>query len=71
MEKRVFGASSAGVETSLYIFQNRNGKVMQVTDFGATLQAVKVPDERKTLVDVVLGYDCAKGYEWGCERSII
>lgn len=65
MEKRAFGESSKGEKATLYTFENENGMRMSVTDFGATLQAVMVPDKDGILRDVVLGHDDAEGYEKG------
>ena len=62
MKKEFFGLSARGEEATLYTFRNRNGMVMAVTDFGATLHSLLVPTEQGTL-DVVLGYDTPTGYE--------
>ena len=56
MEKRSFG------KATLFSFENKNGMVMEVTDFGATLYSLLVPDKRGNLVDVVLGYDTPEEY---------
>ena len=47
---------------TLYTFENKNGMVMEVTDFGATLYALIVPDKDGNPCDVVLGYDDPQGY---------
>ena len=64
MIKKEFGTSLKGEKTSLYIFENKNGVKMEVTDFGATLYAVRVPKNGEE-VDVVLGYDGPVEYEQG------
>ena len=56
MEKRSFG------KATLYTFENKNGMIMEVSDFGATLYSLIVPDKRDNLVDVVLGYDTPEEY---------
>lgn len=56
MKTRAFG------EATLYTFENKNGMVMEVTDFGATLYSLLVPDKEGNLCDVVLGYDTPKEY---------
>ena len=43
MRQRSFGTAS------LYIFENQNGTIMEVTDFGATLHALFVPDKKRTI----------------------
>ena len=60
-----FGKTSAGWETTLYTLENKNGMQIAVSDYGATLVKVLVPDREGKLVDVVLGYDDAAGYEAG------
>lgn len=60
-----FGNTKAGVST-LYQMKNKNGCKLAVTDFGATLVRLIVPDKSGKAQDVVLGYDSAKIYE---ERS--
>lgn len=63
MKRRAFGKNTKGQEATLYTFENKNGMVMEVTDFGATLFSLMVPDGKGNLVDVVLGYDDPLGYE--------
>ena len=65
MKKRKFGKNKATKETNLYIFENANGMKMEVTDLGATLVRLLVPDKKGVLRDVVLGYDGAWEYENG------
>lgn len=65
MEQRAFGANSKGDAALLYTFTNKNGMMIGVTDLGATLHAVLVPDRDGNLCDVVLGYDTAEQYEEG------
>lgn len=62
MKQRAFGQNTRGQEAALYRFENKNGMVMEVTDFGATLHSLWIPSERGP-VDVVLGYDDPLGYE--------
>lgn len=63
MKQRSFGKNTKGEEATLYIFENKNGMKMEVSDFGATLYALWVPDKEGTLRDVVLGYDDPIDYE--------
>ncbi len=63
MEKRSFGCNSRGEAATLYTFRNAKGMVMEVTDFGATLFSLYVPDGKGNVPDVVLGYDDPAGYE--------
>lgn len=63
MNIRDFGKNTKGQAATLYTFVNKNGMEMQVSDFGATLFAVLVPDKDGVKRDVVLGYDDPIGYE--------
>lgn len=40
MQQRSFGKNKKGELAVLYRFENKNGMVMEVTDFGATLHAL-------------------------------
>ena len=65
MQTRNFGKNKKGEPATLYSFENPNGMIMEVTDLGATLHALRVPNPEGKLYDVVLGYDDAQGYEGG------
>lgn len=58
-----FGKNGSGEEASLYTLKNKNGMIIKVTDYGATLQSVIVPGKDNNNYDVVLGYDTLQGYE--------
>ncbi|MDD3402671.1 MAG: galactose mutarotase [Hespellia sp.] len=60
-----FGKIKSGEETKLYTLTNHRGMRISVSNFGATLVKVIVPDRDGYPVDVVLGYDHADGYENG------
>jgi aldose 1-epimerase len=51
-----------GKDIRLYTLTNKNGVEASVTEFGATLVSVIVPDKNGKMVDVVLGYDDLEGY---------
>ena len=57
-----FGKSGDGIETTLFTCKNANGARMQVTDYGARLVAVDVPDKTGKLANVTLGFDSAEKY---------
>ena len=65
IKKESFGVNRAGCEAHLYTISSKNGMSISVTDFGAALVSVIVPDKDGVLRDVVLGYDDAAGYEKG------
>ena len=60
-----FGMTSKGEEARLFTIQNYKGMEIKVSDYGATLVQVRVPDKEGRLLDVVLGYDDVQGYEAG------
>lgn len=63
MKTRSFGHNHRGEAATLYTFENNSGMVMEVTDFGATLYSLLIPDGKGRCLDVVLGYDAPTGYE--------
>src|SRR6266446_9243367 len=57
-----FGKTPDGVETTLWTCTNSKGVTMQVTDYGARLVAINVPDKSGKLATVTLGLDSAENY---------
>jgi aldose 1-epimerase len=62
IESQPFG-SADGQAVTLYTLRNQQGMEVAITNFGATVVALKVPDRQGKLADVVLGYDDLPGYE--------
>lgn len=60
-----FGVTSDGKEAHLYTLENKNGMKACVSDYGAVLVDLFVPDKEGKMRDVVLGYGDAAGYEKG------
>jgi len=60
--KRNFGTDGQGREVTLYTLENQNGMRAEVTDLGAILVSLYVPDGDGKPEDVVLGFDSAEGY---------
>ena len=52
-----FEANIEGKRTHLYTLSNSKGMEVCLTNFGARIVSIMVPDRRGTLRDVVLGYD--------------
>jgi len=65
MEHKNFGRTQDGQSAELYVLTNKNGMQAEVTNYGATLVALRVPDRDGKLGDVILGYDNVAGYEAG------
>ena len=63
MNKESFGTSKQGEAVSVYTLTNKNGAQVRVTDYGATLVSIIVPDRDGNMQDVLLGYDNVTGYE--------
>ncbi|MCU0226781.1 MAG: galactose mutarotase, partial [Bryobacterales bacterium] len=61
MEKQEFGMVD-GKPAHLFVMRNRNGMEIAVTNYGAHLTRVKVPDAKGALADVALGFDSMEGY---------
>ena len=61
--KSEFGKTQDGKTAFLYTLTNSSGMIVKVSDFGAVLAEVHVPDRNGVLEDVVLGYDNLKQYE--------
>ncbi|MFY9344782.1 MAG: aldose epimerase family protein [Planctomycetota bacterium] len=59
---RRFGIAKDGRTATLWTLQVQ-GLAIDVTDHGATLVAVRVPDRTGTVADVILGFDDVSGYE--------
>lgn len=62
-----FGSTKEGKAATLYTMTNANGVIAEVTDYGAILVNLLVPDKKGNVADVVLGYDTIDGYfDNGC-----
>ena len=51
-----------GQEVYLYRLYNSNGVKVAITNFGASIQSIIVPDRSRKFDDVALGYDNLRGY---------
>lgn len=61
MKKRSFGILTGGEEACLYTI-SLGSIAAEVTDFGATLVSLWIPDRHGNVADVVLGFDDANAY---------
>lgn len=62
VEKSLFGKYPDGRDITLYTITNSNGMQAAVTDIGAALVKLLVPDSQGRLADVVLGFDSGEDY---------
>ncbi len=60
--KEPFGRTADSQEASIYTLANSKGLRARITDYGATLVSLYVPDRNGNLGDVVLGFDDLQGY---------
>jgi aldose 1-epimerase len=65
IRKESFGKAASGAQIDLYTLSNKKGMEVSITNFGATVVALKVPDRAGKAADVVLGFDTLEGYENG------
>jgi aldose 1-epimerase len=61
--EREFGRTRDGVPAKIFTLTNANGMSAKITEYGATLTELWVPDRAGKLTDVVLGYDNLASYE--------
>jgi aldose 1-epimerase len=62
IKKEAFGKTADGKAIDLYTLTNDNGLVVKVTNYGAIVTELWVPDRNGKLGDVVQGYDTLDGY---------
>src|SRR4030095_32316 len=51
-----------GEPVSLYVLKNKKGMEVAITNYGATIVSIDVPDRGGQMADVVLGHDSIQGY---------
>ena len=67
VETKVFGKGPKGQEIMLYSIKNSKGMQVDLTNLGAIIVNLLVPDKNGQIADVVLGYDKAEDYfQNGC-----
>ena len=65
LEQKVFGKTPEGAEVKIYTLSNRKGMTAKVTDYGAILTELWVPDRNGKPGNVVLGFDNLDRYVKG------
>jgi aldose 1-epimerase len=63
MVKSDFGKTGDGQNVDLYTLTNKHGMVAKITNYGATVTEIHVPDKTGKMDDVVLGFDNLKDYQ--------
>jgi aldose 1-epimerase len=62
IEQRIFGTTKDGTPVRIYSLTNSKGMTAKVTEYGAMLTELWVPDQNGKLADVVLGFDTLEQY---------
>ena len=62
IHKESFGKTPDGQEVKLYTLTNTNGLKARITNYGAILVSLEVPDKNGKLADITLGFDTLEGY---------
>jgi aldose 1-epimerase len=62
IQKTIFGKTADGKTVNLFTIKNANGVELKVSEFGATLVSLKVPDREGNFKDIILGFDNLEGY---------
>ncbi len=57
-----FHVTHEGKQIDLFTLKNKNGMVVQITNYGGKIVSVIVPDKNGKTADVCLGYDDIDGY---------
>ena len=63
-----FNRTIDGKQVRLYILKNKNGATVAITNFGARLVSLVVPDKNNNPVDVILGHDSLADYRKRAEN---
>ena len=58
----VYGKLDDDTEVKIFTFSNKNGMIARVTEYGAILTSLEVPDKDGTVKDVTHGYDNLAGW---------
>ena len=59
---QVYGKLPDGREAKIFTLTNKNGVIAKVTEYGAILVSVEVPDKTGKVADVTHGYDTLEGW---------
>src|ERR1700744_2994597 len=65
IEKTSWGETADHQKVDIYTLTNAHGMSARITNYGAYLVSLNVPDRTGKMADVVLGYDSLDGYKTG------
>lgn len=69
IDPSAFTTTIQGERTGIYFLDNINGMRVSITNYGARVVAIEVPDRRGNLEDVVLGFDNIKDYSGALDQA--
>jgi aldose 1-epimerase len=61
-QEQIYGTLPDGRKAKIFTLTNKNGLVAKVTDYGAILVSMEVPDKSGKLADITHGYDSLEGW---------
>lgn len=61
-DKKMFESFINRKPTHLFLLKNKRGMELALTDYGARVVSIMVPDRKGNMVDVALGFSSIKGY---------
>ncbi len=62
IQRSTFGKMADGETIDLFTLTNRNGMKVSITNYGARVVSILVPDRHGKMGDIVLGFDNLEGY---------
>ena len=62
IEKKLFGYTREGKAAYRYLLSNEAGLEVELSDFGASILAIRVPNREGKKTDIMLGYDTLEEY---------
>src|SRR6201996_5249221 len=65
IDKAPWGETADHQKVDIYTLTNAHGMSARITNYGAYLVSLNVPDKNGKMADVVLGYDTLDGYKTG------
>src|SRR5579885_2734525 len=65
IQKAPWGETADHQKVDIYTLTNAHGMSARITNYGAYLVSLNVPDRHGKMADVVLGYDNLEGYKTG------
>ena len=62
IRESLFGHTREGKVAKRYLLSNQSGMEVELSDFGASILAIRLADKTGKMLDVLLGYDTLEEY---------